>query len=278
MFGQTFYFQTIRKYVALFGTLFNDITISKQDSSNNIIQYIKVPITYAPKSKMLSRVEQDPNLDRPSASLPLPIMSFEMSNFYYDSDRKLNTIGKVVISDTDNRVLKYQYNPVPYNIEFRLYIYVKNSEDGTKIIEQILPYFTPDFTVTANLIPDLSERKDIPIVLTGINHEDNYSGDIKERRSIVWTLDFVLKGYLYGPIKKNSIILFANTVYYTPHVADGKLQSAVGLVDPVSFTHLQPGLTANGTPTSDAALSIPVNSILANSDFGYVISETDLDF
>jgi len=277
MFGQTFYFQTIRKYVALFGTLFDDINIIRTDTSGNITQIIKVPITYAPKEKMLARLQQDPNIDRPTATVTLPYMAFEMSNVRYDSDRKLKTITRVANkNNANNNILNYQYNPVPYNFEFRLYIMVKNAEDGTKIIEQILPYFTPDFTFTLNLIPDMNELKDIPIVLTSISQEDTYEGNFIERRSLIWTLDFVLKGYIYGPVVGSPIIKYANTTFYAPtNIADGQLPTVVGQVPNTAVVQTQPGLTANGQPTTNSALSIPVNQISVNSDFGYVQTKTD---
>ena len=275
MFNQTFYFQTLRKYVTLFGTLFNEIHITRTDRNGNMTAFIKVPITYAPKEKMLARVGQDPNIDRPSATVTLPLMSFEMTDIRYDSDRKLPTINRIAKRTTDANKLRYQYNPVPYNIGFRLYIYVKNAEDGTKIVEQILPYFTPDFTVTVNLIPEMETNIDIPVVMNSIAQEDTYEGSFQQRQAIIWTLDFTVKGYIYGPIKTGAIIKFANTVFYTPSVPDGEMDTAVGNVDPVSYVMIQPGLTANGQPTSNAAISIPVADIEATDDFGYVITRVD---
>ena len=276
MFGQKYYFQSIRKYVSLVGTLFNDIIITKTDASGNLVQELKVPITYSPKDKMLARVQEDPNLDRPTATITLPMMSFEMTDIRYDSTRKINTIGRSVVKN-DPSTVKYQYNPVPYNISFKLHIYVKNAEDGTKIVEQILPYFTPDFTVTVMLIPELNEKKDIPVILNGISQDDTYVGDFKSQRTIIWTLDFLVKGYIYGPIKNSAIIKYANTVFYTPHVADGKLPDAVGVTDPVTMTQIQPGLTANGQPTSNISLSVSATTITVNDDFGFIITQTDFE-
>jgi hypothetical protein len=276
MFGQTFYFQTIRKYVALFGTLFNDISITRTDKDGNTTALIKVPITYAPKDKMMARVMMDPGIDRPTATVPLPMMSFEMTDVRYDADRKLLTVGRSAVKSTDNNKLRYQYNPVPYNFGFRLYIYVKNAEDGTKIVEQILPYFTPDFTVSVTLIPELAARLEVPIVMNNIYQEDTYEGDFRERRAIVWTLDFTVKGQIYGPVKTGSIIKFANTVFYAPSVPDGQLNTAVGNTDPASYVQIKPGLTANGEPTSNAQNSIPASEITATDDYGYIITKIDL--
>ena len=135
MFGTPFYFSLIRKYVILVGTLFNNIRITKDNAAGTQISLIKVPITYAPKDKMLARVIQDTALDRQTATIPLPAISFEMGKMQYDAERKLPTINRVSVKDsTSSNKLKYQYNPVPYNINFQVNIYAKNAEDGTKII------------------------------------------------------------------------------------------------------------------------------------------------
>lgn len=274
MFGQDFYFDSIRKYVALFGTLFNDLHIRRIDSTGNLSAYIKVPITYAPKDNMLARIFQDPNIDRPTATPTLPLMSFEMTSVDYDGSRKLNTIGRSAFRDSvdGTNKLRYQYNPVPYNFGFTLNIMVKNTEDGTKIVEQILPFFTPEFTVSVTLIPEISEKRDIPIILNRVSQDSEYEGNLVDRTHITWTLDFTLKGYLYGPVKKTSIIKYANNVFYTPSIEN--IRDSVGQVDPVSYVQIQPGLTANGNPTSNSSLSIPVADIEVNDDFGYVINKT----
>jgi len=267
MFNQPYYFGTIRKYVTLFGTLFDGIEITRSDSTGHMTAFIKVPIMYAPKEKMLARVIEDPNIDRPTAVTTLPLMSFEMNDFKYDPARKLNTIKRVVVSGTDANSMKYQYSPVAYNIGFKLYIYVKNAEDGAKIVEQILPYFTPDWTTTVHLIPEMDITLEIPVILNNISQEDTYSGGFKKREALVWTLDFTLKGYFYAPIKRGAIIKFANTVLYSP---SGDLKTAVGNTSPAAYSTVQPGLTADGQPTSNAANSIDPNFITATSDFGYV--------
>jgi hypothetical protein len=269
MFGQTFYFSTIRKYVILVGTLFNDIHIVKTDKSGNVTQLLEVPVTYGPKDKMLARVIQDPTLSRQTATPTLPMISFEMGQIKYDGARKLHTLGRSSVKNDANS-FKYQYNPVPYNFDFKVYVYVKNAEDGTKIIEQILPYFTPDWTSTVKLIPEMDITMDIPVILNGINYEDKYDGDFKQRSSIVWTLNLVLKGYIYGPVRKSGIIKFVNTTFYIPTVPDGQLPEAIGSTPPAERVTVQPGLTANGQPTYDINLTIPYNEIQASDDYGFV--------
>lgn len=269
MFGHTFYFSTIRKYVIYMGTLFNDIHITRTNSSGNTTHLLKIPLSYAPKEKMLTRFEGDPSIDRETA-LSLPRMSFEMLSLNYDSTRKLNSIGRVSAKDTDANKLKYQYNPVPYNFDFRLYVYVKNAEDGTKIIEQILPFFTPDWTSTLNLIPEMNVIMDIPVILDNISIEDSYNGSFTDRRALIWTLSFTMKGYLYGPIKKSKVIKFANTSFYIPPGTVTNLRDAVGNTSPNDRVTVAPGLDSNGNPTSNASLSIDRNLIDADDDFGFV--------
>lgn len=272
MFSKTpFYFSTIRKYIILFGTLFNNIYISRTDKNGNVTLIERVPITYGPKDKMLTRVVQDPNIDRPTAVYPLPMMAFEMTNFDYDGSRKLQTINKVTTVNPDNKEKqKLQYMPVPYNIGFQLNILVKNAEDGNKIVEQILPYFTPDWTTTVHLIPEMGVTMDIPVILNSVNLDDVYDGDFKDRRSLVWTLNFTLKGYIYGPVKTKKIIKFANTEFFATTNTE--------ITTPIAYVQIQPGLTANGEPTSNSSLSIPVADIVATDDFGYVTTITEQDY
>lgn len=271
MFGQTFYFSTIRKYVILVGTLFNDLHITKTDKNGNVTGLIEVPVTYGPKDKMLARVVQDPELSRQSAMPTLPIISFEMGQIKYDGSRKLHTLGRSSVkNDANKNTLKYQYNPVPYNFDFKVYIYAKNAEDGTKIIEQILPYFTPDWTTTIKLIPEMDIIMDIPVVLNNVSYEDKYDGDFKQRRSIVWTLDLLLKGYVYGPVRKSNVIKFANTSFYMPNVPDGQLDKAIGNTPRSEYVTVQPGLTVTGQPTSNIELTIPYGEIEVDNDYGFV--------
>jgi len=279
LFGAPFYFSLTRKYVILMGTLLNNIRITRSDKNNNVVDIIKVPITYAPKDKMLARVVQDPALDRNTATVPLPMISFEMGDIKYDGTRKLDTINKVVVkSDVTGETskFKYQYNPVPYNIAFKVYIYAKNVEDGTKIIEQILPYFTPDWTTTCNLIPEMEIMMDIPVILTNIDYSDKYDGEYKDRRTIVWTLDFLLKGYYYGPVKKTGIIKFINVNFFIPPVADGKLRDAVGNTAIDEKITIQPGLAANGQPINYYGSpnpntgTIAYTEIDADDDYGFI--------
>ena len=207
MLGSTFYHQTIRKYVAVFGTLFNDINIERKNSSGTVVEKIKVPLAYGPKQKWLLAV-QDTTADRKVVATRTPRMGFAMTGVSYDSARKLNTIGRNVAANTSASTtnMTTMYNPVPYNFDFELFILVKNAEDGTQILEQILPYFTPEFTVTVNTIPDMNIKADVPITLSSASVADEYEGDLSARRTITWTLSFVLKGFIYPNLTSGEII------------------------------------------------------------------------
>jgi len=223
MFGTYFYHQTSRKMVVAFGSLFNNIEVRRTDSSDAVTEIIKIPLSYGPKDKMLVRISQDPSLN-PKVALTVPRMGFELTSMTYDGARKLNTMGRNVKKGTTG--LKKQYNPVPYNWDFSLYVFVKNAEDGTQILEQILPFFTPDFTVTMTLISGMTVKMDIPLVLNSVSSEDSYEGDFATRRSIIWTLSFVMKGFLYPSVTDNAKVI-------TSSVVDTHLMSAATAADPI---------------------------------------------
>ena len=225
MFGTYFYHQISRKMVVAFGSLFNTIEVRRIDSSDAVTEVIKIPLSYGPKDKMLTRISSDPNLN-PKVALTVPRMGFELLSMTYDSVRKLNTLNRNVKKGTTG--LKKQFNPVPYNWEFSLYIFVKNAEDGTQVLEQILPFFTPEFTVTMNLVSSMEEVRDIPLVLNSVTSEDTYEGDFATRRSIIWTLSFTMKGFLYPDISDNAKVI--ETVAVDTH-----LMSKASVVDPVYF-------------------------------------------
>ena len=217
MFGTYFYHQISRKMVVAFGSLFNTIEVRRTNSAGSVIETLKVPLAYGPKEKFLTRISADPNLN-PGIALTVPRMGFELTALTYDGVRKLNTMGRNVAAGTTG--LKKQFNPVPYNWDFSLYVYVKNAEDGTQILEQILPFFTPEFTVTMNLVSSMTEKRDIPLVLNAVSSEDTYEGDYASRRSIIWTLSFLMKGFLYPNVVDNAKIITDVTV-------DTHLMSAV---------------------------------------------------
>lgn len=274
MFGRTWSHDTLRKYIIVFGTLFNDIYINRTNSSGEIVQTLKVPLTYGPKEKVLARLEQNPTMSN-QVGIVLPRISFELTSMEYDPARKLNTLNKLTkqssTAGTDDEV-KYQYQPVPYDMQFEMNILVKNSEDGTRIVEQIIPYFTPDFTVSVNLMPEVDAARDVPVILNSITHQDNYEGSFEERRSMIWTLTFTLKGWLYGPTKKSKLIKLAETTFRLPEdVATGNTINTTNTVIVTS----KPGLTANGQPTSNAAASIDYEEIISTDNYGFINTITE---
>lgn len=278
MLGHTFYHNTIRRYVILFGTLFNDIHINRVDTGGSVTKTIKVPISYGPKEKMLARLDADPNLNRPA--IVLPRMSFELTDLNYGPTRKLNTIGKIVAANpNDANSAKYQFTPVPYDMNFILSIAVKNADDGTRILEQILPFFTPNWNSTVDLIPELGIKLDIPIVLNAVSSEDTYEGNFEERRSIVWTLSFTMKGYIFGPTRpangsgSGQLIKLANVNFYDTSTYTN-IDDAVGNLDVVKNITITPGMLANGSPTSNASLSVSSDQINANDNYGYIITKS----
>lgn len=204
MFGHSYYHGVIRKYIALFGTMFNDIDVYRLDKNGNRIQTIRVPIAYGPKEKFLVRLEQDPNLDN-EVAITLPRMGFEITGMEYDSSRKLPStlthFKQINASSKD-----YQFTPVPYNIQISLHVFVKNADDGVQILEQIFPFFTPEWTAQLKLIPELDIVYDIPTVLNGISTEDTYEGDYASRRALIHTLDFTVRGFIFGPINNKGVI------------------------------------------------------------------------
>lgn len=279
MFGQTFFHGTLRKYVILFGTLFNDVWINRTDSTGAVKQSLKVPLAYGPREKFLSRIQgidqdKDP-LDQPFA-ITLPRMGFEITGFSYAPERKLSTINRFVTkpntADKDQR--KYQYNPVPYDIQFSLSIFTKTVDDGTQIIEQILPYFTPEWTTTVQLISDPNITLDIPLVLNTTSQDDVYEGSFEERRSLIFTFDFTMKGFFFGPTKKQGIIKLANTQLYDATLFTD-IEDAVGNTDVAARVTVSPGLLANGSPTTNAAASIDSSLITSEDNFGYITTIED---
>ena len=219
MFGDYFYHESLRKIVVAFGTIFNNINIQRKDSSGNVVQSIKVPLAYSPKEKFIARLDQQPDLveDR-RVAVTLPRMGFEISGINYDPSRKLNRLGtikKVRSSATDGKVMNKQFNPVPYNINLNLYSFTASAEGGLQIIEQILPFFQPDYTVTIRTVPSLNLVRDVPIILNNVNYEDTYSGDFTTRRAVVYTLGFTAKTYLYGPISQQKVIKETQADLYT---------------------------------------------------------------
>jgi hypothetical protein len=254
------------KYVALFGTLFNEVRIQRFTPEGEVKEELRIPLKYAPKEKMMSRVDADPNLDRPEAVI-LPVMSFTHGDPRYDGPRSMNQIGQSVLV-VDGDEYKRQYNPIAYDIPFSLHIYGKNASDVHKIFEQVITPFRPEFTVTAELIPTMNETRDIPIVLENVVTTDNWDSAYVERRAIVWTLNFTMKAWFYGPVHEHPVIKFVDVKFYDATKHDS-ISDAVGNTAAIDRVTVQPGLLANGSPTTNAAASIPYAEIEEDDDWGY---------
>ena len=217
MFGDYFYNQTLRKMTIAFGQIFNNIQIKRKDSNGNVVQSIRVPLAYAPKEKFLTRLDQQPNLNDRQFAVTLPRLSFEITGLSYDGERKLTRVQKykTVKSNIDGKVMNFNYTPVPYNLSFSLYSFTASAEAGLQIVEQILPFFQPDYTLTINDMTDMGIKRDVPIILNDVSYEDNYQGDFESRRAIIYTMGFTTKFYLYGPVTSSSVIKTVQVDQYT---------------------------------------------------------------
>tara|TARA_Y100000816_G_scaffold54566_1_gene35254 strand:- start:227 stop:1030 length:804 start_codon:yes stop_codon:yes gene_type:complete len=215
MLGQQFYHETIRNVVVAFGTVFNNIQLVRKDNDGIIQQTMKVPLAYGPRQKFLVRLAEDPDLTKKIA-VTLPRIGFEITGLTYDPARKLNRVQKFKkVKTGKSNTLDSQFMPVPYNIGFQLYILSKQSDDALQIVEQILPFFQPDYTLTINDMTDMGIKRDVPVILNSISYEDDYDGDFAERRSIIYTLDFTAKFYLYGPVTSQGVIKTVQVEQYT---------------------------------------------------------------
>ncbi len=215
MLGQQFYHETIRKVIVSFGTMFNDINLVRKDSSGNISQSMKVPLAYGPREKFLVRLREDADLSK-TVAITLPRIGFEITTLSYDPTRKLNRVQKFKkVKGSKSSQLDTQFMPVPYNIDIELFVMAKQSDDALQIVEQILPYFQPDYTFTINDQPDMGIKRDVPIILNSIAYEDTYQGDFTTRRALIYTLSFTAKFYLYGPVTSSKVIKTVQVDQYT---------------------------------------------------------------
>ena len=299
MLGTTYYHQTIRKYVAVFGTLFNDINVVRRDADDVIKEQIKVPIAYSPRDRWILRLRRARGISGTdeAVAMTLPRMGFDLTGITYDGTRKLNTMGQVFAANTaaSSSTLLKQFNPVPYNFDFSLYSMVSNAEDGAQIFEQIVPFFTPEFTVSVNLVPAMNIKPDISMILNGVQIEDSYEGDFQVTREIIWTLTFTMKGYIYPDVKSGSVTKSVIVNLRTP-AQEAEEPEHIILEDSTSFTTNFLLLDADaGSPTatgnmkfitetsstssgaagikSRVTVSPGPGDVTANDDFGYTQTE-----
>ena len=254
MLGQQFYHETVRNVIVAFGTMFNNIQIVRKDNNGVVTQTMKVPLAYGPKQKFLTRLDQDPSLSSATA-ITLPRLGFEIGALSYDSARKLNRVQKfkkVKSSSSDANKLDTQYMPVPYNMDITLYAMAKNSDDALQIVEQILPFFQPDYTLTLNDMADMGIKRDVPIILNDVGYEDNYQGDFETRRAIIYTMGFTTKFYLYGPVTSSSVIKTVQVDQYSDLPAV--------------------------TPTREQRYTVTPNPVAADADDDFGFNETSSFF
>lgn len=195
-----FYHEILRRTIVSFGSLFNNITIKHTNNSSDVVSSMKVPLAYGPIQKFLARLEQAPNLNQP-VQMSLPRMSFEFTGLTYDTSRKVTSTQTFLSTITaDKTKPRKSYMPVPYNMSFELSIMTKLNDDMLQIVEQIMPYFQPAYTMSVDLVETIGEKRDIPVVLEGISMQDDYEGDYSTRRALIYTLRFTAKTYLFGPV------------------------------------------------------------------------------
>jgi hypothetical protein len=262
-----YYHSLLKKYVVIFGTLFNNIRIERLNADGSVEQTLKVPIAYGPREKFLARTEANPDANAITA-IRLPRMGFEITNIAYAPSRKLQTTTKVYTETNveGTNTIKKAYVPVPYDITFTLSIMSKSTEDGTRILEQILPYFTPEWTVSAKLLADFNNYTDIPIVIGNLSIEDTYDSNFLQRRALIYTINFTMKTYLYGPVTESKLIKIADININNP------IDSPTNTLQTIE---VQPGLDSSGNPTTLLANTIPYSQIDNSDNFGYITTITE---
>ena len=236
-----FYHQTLRKSVALFGTLFNDIKVVRTNAAGKTLNQLKVPLAYAPRAKYLERIRQVQDFEEDTKiALKLPRMSFEISSISYDTGRKLPKMNNFYryLSTSDTSATKF-LSPVPYTISFQLNIFAKNQDDALQIVEQIIPYFNPQYTLSIKPFSEYSDIvQDVPVTITGVTFSDEFDGAQEQRRTIIYTVDFSMNILFYGPLKTNDLIREAITDVHLDNYrgvdSDGKAVTVTVGIDPDS--------------------------------------------
>lgn len=266
MFKNTqFYHSHTRKAIVAFGMLFNNVKISRKDADGDISQVIRVPLAYAPKQKFLTRIATLADGDtRGEVAISLPRMGFEITSFDYDASRKISVVQKhrAIGAGDDANTVRSSFCAAPYNLGIALYIMAKNQEDALQVVEQVFPYFNPDFNVTINDLPELGIKRDLKITLDSVNYEDDYEGDFERRRSIVWTLNFTMRINYYGDV--------TNVGYIKESVAQ-LYNNLDDIEERLSKVTVTPGLTADGKPTTSASSSVDSDLINPDDNYGFII-------
>ena len=266
-----FYHEILRRTVVSFGSLFNEISIKHTDNSGNVKSVIKVPLAYGPTQKFLARLEQSPDLNKP-VQITLPRMSFEFTGLIYDPTRKSTTTQTFIAkSAVDGTETKKVYLPVPYNMQFELSIMSKLNDDALQIIEQILPFFQPAYSMTIELVDIINEKRDIPVVLENITMQDDYEGNFTTRRVLIYTLRFTAKTYLFGPVSSatKDVIKKATIGYITGGTTDSPTREIVYSAEPRAIKNYTGIIVTNlskDITTEDTLIIVnSVGSIVVNT-------------
>lgn len=250
MFGDHFYHATMRKSVAVFGTLFNNLRVIRKASDGSVLNQIRVPLAYGPKQKFLARLDQETGFDAPMA-IKLPRMAFEITGLDIDSTQKLQKRNKIVEEHASNvgkkKTIKHHTS---YNINMSLYIMAKNQDDGLQVVEQILPYFSPEYNVTISPVSGFAHKQDVAVILNSVNIDDQYEGDFVERRVLIYQLDFTMKMKFYGPTGEQGIIREINIDFHdTDNTAAlfEEMDFTIGSTDTESNYTVTTTITQDGT-------------------------------
>jgi hypothetical protein len=275
MFGQFHYHSAIRKYIIMFGNMFNDIDVVRFNKAGESVQQLRVPIAYGPKEKFLIKLRTDPD-GRREIAMVLPRLSFELTSMNYAPERVLNRTHKQLGIGGGNNSLRQTFTPAPYDLDMTLYAMFANQEDAVQVVEQILPYFRPEWTNSVKIVPELDTYVDIPTIYTGMTIEDTYDGDFDTRRAIIYTFTFKIKGYLFGPVTNKGIIRRTLVNTFNPQANTATSNVVIRTSDTKLQTlTLTPGLLANGQPTANSTASIPISQISANSNYGFAFDRED---
>lgn len=275
-----FYFESFRRTIIGFGTLFNNIKIKHRNSSGQIVSELKVPIEYGPRQKFLARLQEAPDDLNNPVRITLPRISFEITGLVYDTERKgpitQSFLAKNVNNPTD--ILR-TYLPVPYNLGIDLNIMTKHNDDMWQIVEQILPYFQPSFTITIELLDQIGEKRDIPFVLNSVQQDDQYEGNFDDRRVLIYTLSFTAKTYLFGPSSKSvgGEIINRATIRFLSQDTAGVEVSGAQTSTPVatqSYTNNTVTTLAKNLENNEVTIEVADSSQLNVGDFIAINSET----
>lgn len=273
MFGSYFYHSQIRRTIAVFGTLFNNINIRKTDAAGKILQDIKVPLAYGPRQKFLARVQNQSDLNDSKLAIKLPRMSFEITSISYDTNQTVNKSNEIRVGSITSETRNSVRAPAPYRVGIQLNIMAKNQDEALQILEQILPTFKPDYTVTINEVPTIGIKSDIPIVLQGVTMNDDYEGDFITRRAIIYTLDFETRVNFYGEVQNRKMIRKVVSDFFDFDKGnEGLLERQQVTTNPT---------TANITDTFTYAVTYPfpavadnLRLVLINSNANFTVGET----